>query len=377
MRWRRQLALHDRDVPADQRLGGDRRIGGLRGEFTDQAVGIGCDIVGRLDHQSLQRPAIGRNALLQALLDPLHDHCVLFHAGDRIGRSRGDSSDTIFRLALRLRSSSMMRAAEAKNGSNRADVVADVLDQLLIARGVRAVRLVDQRASVSGAVEHHLLPPWRRQRLVIAEHALPGRPRMRRLDQGIGEIAKLALVFGELKVRGLEADAAGGFGAQPAVIRRCACPHRCGRNRRRYSRRAPRRSKAASSAGRERPKPGGPDREIRLRHCKGPWFRGAVDDGDRALYLLPARARRRSSRLTLNADNRKDQQMIYCLPSLGAPPMAAPGRRKCGQGPDAPGKSSKEVWGRPAYTGHTHYVRVHMAELRKKIEQDPARRNGS
>ncbi|NUP11611.1 MAG: response regulator [Polyangiaceae bacterium] len=32
----------------------------------------------------------------------------------------------------------------------------------------------------------------------------------------------------------------------------------------------------------------------------------------------------------------------------------------------------KEVWG-PAYTGHTHYVRVHMAELRKKIEEDPAR----
>jgi two-component system KDP operon response regulator KdpE len=32
----------------------------------------------------------------------------------------------------------------------------------------------------------------------------------------------------------------------------------------------------------------------------------------------------------------------------------------------------KEVWG-PAYVEHTHYVRVHMAELRKKIEPDPAR----
>jgi two-component system, OmpR family, KDP operon response regulator KdpE len=31
-----------------------------------------------------------------------------------------------------------------------------------------------------------------------------------------------------------------------------------------------------------------------------------------------------------------------------------------------------EVWG-PAYAGQTHYVRVHMAELRKKIEADPAR----
>jgi two-component system, OmpR family, KDP operon response regulator KdpE len=32
----------------------------------------------------------------------------------------------------------------------------------------------------------------------------------------------------------------------------------------------------------------------------------------------------------------------------------------------------KEVWG-PAYAAHTHYVRVHVAELRKKIELDPAR----
>lgn len=31
-----------------------------------------------------------------------------------------------------------------------------------------------------------------------------------------------------------------------------------------------------------------------------------------------------------------------------------------------------DVWG-PAYAGQTHYVRVHMAELRKKIEADPAR----
>ena len=32
----------------------------------------------------------------------------------------------------------------------------------------------------------------------------------------------------------------------------------------------------------------------------------------------------------------------------------------------------KEVWG-PAYATQTHYVRVQMAELRKKIETDPAR----
>jgi two-component system KDP operon response regulator KdpE len=32
----------------------------------------------------------------------------------------------------------------------------------------------------------------------------------------------------------------------------------------------------------------------------------------------------------------------------------------------------REVWG-PSYAGQTHHVRVHMAELRKKIESDPAR----
>ncbi len=32
----------------------------------------------------------------------------------------------------------------------------------------------------------------------------------------------------------------------------------------------------------------------------------------------------------------------------------------------------KEVWG-PAYATQTHYVRVHLAELRKKIEADPSR----
>jgi two-component system KDP operon response regulator KdpE len=32
----------------------------------------------------------------------------------------------------------------------------------------------------------------------------------------------------------------------------------------------------------------------------------------------------------------------------------------------------REVWG-PAYANQSHYVRVHMAELRKKVEIDPAR----
>ena len=32
----------------------------------------------------------------------------------------------------------------------------------------------------------------------------------------------------------------------------------------------------------------------------------------------------------------------------------------------------REVWG-PQQSNQAHYVRVHMAELRKKIEADPAR----
>jgi two-component system KDP operon response regulator KdpE len=31
----------------------------------------------------------------------------------------------------------------------------------------------------------------------------------------------------------------------------------------------------------------------------------------------------------------------------------------------------KEVWG-PEYTNETHYLRVHFAQLRQKIEDDPA-----
>src|SRR3974390_3676469 len=66
-------------------------------------------------------------------------------------------------------------------------VVAHVIDQLHIARGVRAVRLIDQEASIGGAIEHHPLSPGRRQWLVIAEHALPGGSGMWRLGQGGGQ----------------------------------------------------------------------------------------------------------------------------------------------------------------------------------------------
>ena len=40
---------------------------------------------------------------------------------------------------------------------------------------------------------------------------------MRRFDQGIGEIAELSLVLGELEARGVQADTAGDLGAEPAM----------------------------------------------------------------------------------------------------------------------------------------------------------------
>src|SRR5207302_2317187 len=46
---------------------------------------------------------------------------------------------------------------------------------------------------------------------------LPGRPRQRRLDHGIGEVAKLALFIGELELRWFQAEAGGHLGAEPAM----------------------------------------------------------------------------------------------------------------------------------------------------------------
>ena len=40
---------------------------------------------------------------------------------------------------------------------------------------------------------------------------------MRRLDQGISEIAKLAFVFGELELRCVQADATGRLAPEPAM----------------------------------------------------------------------------------------------------------------------------------------------------------------
>src|SRR5229473_8558123 len=82
---------------------------------------------------------------------------------------------------------------------------------------MRTVRLVDQLASVGGAIERRRLPPWRGKRRVITEHALPGGARMRRLDQRIGQIAKQPFVIGKLELRGTQADACRRLATDPAM----------------------------------------------------------------------------------------------------------------------------------------------------------------
>jgi hypothetical protein len=73
----------------------------------------------------------------------LHDQRVLFHAGDRIGLFARRQ----FRHHLQAGAALAVEFDDARGGGKErlepCDVVADVLDQLLITRGVRAMRLVD------------------------------------------------------------------------------------------------------------------------------------------------------------------------------------------------------------------------------------------
>src|SRR2546430_9783769 len=82
---------------------------------------------------------------------------------------------------------------------------------------MRTVWLVDQQAAIGSVVEYRLLPPGRRKRLIVAEYALPRGARMRRLDQGVGEIAKQPLVVGKLELRWTQANARRSLGTDPAV----------------------------------------------------------------------------------------------------------------------------------------------------------------
>src|SRR5438132_7053511 len=82
---------------------------------------------------------------------------------------------------------------------------------------MRAVRFVDQEAAIGGSIEYRRLTPRRRDRFVVAEYAFPGRARVRRFDQGIGQVAQLAFVIGELELRRAQADASGRFGSDPSM----------------------------------------------------------------------------------------------------------------------------------------------------------------
>jgi hypothetical protein len=55
---RKSASALRRDGAFDNRPRLHRRVGSLRREFTNQAVGIGGDRVGRLNHQTFQRPAV-------------------------------------------------------------------------------------------------------------------------------------------------------------------------------------------------------------------------------------------------------------------------------------------------------------------------------
>jgi hypothetical protein len=79
------------------------------------------------------------------------------------------------------------------------------------------MRLIDQSPTIGRAIEGRRLPPRRSDRLKIAEHGSPRRARMRRLDQGIGEIAKLSFPVAQLELRRTQADASCRLRTDPAV----------------------------------------------------------------------------------------------------------------------------------------------------------------
>src|ERR1700752_3758408 len=150
-------------------------------------------------------------------MDPMHDEGVFLHAGNRVGPLAGRQFGNVSKARVALAVKVEYPASRGVERLEACKIVAHVIDELGIARGVRAVWLIDQQASIGGAVEPHLLTPGRWQYLVVAEHALPGRARMRRLDEGVGLIAKLSFAIGKLKLRRFHSEASGGFGAHPAM----------------------------------------------------------------------------------------------------------------------------------------------------------------
>ena len=77
------------------------------------------------------------------------------------------------------------------------------------------MRFVDQAASIGGAINATCCRHGEGSALV-AEYGPPGGARVRRLDQGVGEIAQLRIV-GELELRGLQPEASRHLAADPAM----------------------------------------------------------------------------------------------------------------------------------------------------------------
>ena len=150
---------------------------------------------------------------------------------------------------------------------------------------------------------------------------------MRRLDQGIGEIAQLPFVVGELELRRLQADASGRLGADPAMhvvvaeilagaaeIAAAAAAER------------QRRSAAASGPVSDRIRG-----LVRIgKHVSGiskcP-MSGADGDGGRGPYLLPVRCPPLVSSGSRSIRTTGRIRMVP-MPSRGAPSMVEPSRRE-------------------------------------------------
>src|SRR5579871_2123011 len=141
---------------------------------------------------------------------------------------------------------------------------------------------------------------------------------MRRLDHGIGLIAKLPFAVGELELRGFQADTAGGFQTEPAMhvvvaeilagaaeITSAATPeHQAGCEQHRGGCGSPQ-------------LPSGPDQMRCGRHVN-PAFSGDGDDG-RGLYPPPARDLRWFPRLRARSGSREESGPLPDRPAWRHP----------------------------------------------------------
>ena len=78
------------------------------------------------------------------------------------------------------------------------DVVADVVDQLIVARGARAQHFSLQMPVISGRIERPQFALERSLGAVFVDHGVPADPVVRRLDQGKRKIAQRVFVLGEV-----------------------------------------------------------------------------------------------------------------------------------------------------------------------------------